>query len=197
VRTPCESDPSSETRQERTVRLHHCFMPDGLFVLMAIYFAVALCKALSHSETLGSHSEISSIVGLSVSSGYVLGNMFFLQAMRWRSQVAVRIAIANHVSFMLALATMLINGGWHGSWTVARVLSYMNRLFVVLFFAMGVAHILPLWNSPVYMMPGDSCTFEMVGLVLVAVVALAVWALLIVAAWNSEDAVWEVAMNGA
>ena len=45
-------------------------------------------------------------------------------------------------------------------------------------------------------MPGDSCGVEMAGLVLVTLVAICVWALLIIAAWNSEDAVWEVAMNG-
>jgi len=191
VRVPNETDPSSETRQERQVRLNHCFMPDGLFALMGVLFFKNILGAQTHTE------KISATVGLAVSSGYVLGNILFLAAMRWRSKVAVRIAIANNLSFCLALVTMLVNGGFHGTWPVSRVLSYINRGFVVLFFAMGLFHILPLWSSPVYQLPGYSCGYEVAGLAMVAMIAVSVWALLIVAAVQSESTVWEVAMNGA
>jgi len=67
--------------------------------------------------------------------------MVVLQAMRMRSQVAVRIAIANNVSFCVALVSMLIYGCANDphAWSVSRVLSYINRSFVVIFFATGTS----------------------------------------------------------
>lgn len=158
---------------ERQARIITVYMNDGLFALGFVSAA----------------ANLSFLDGL-LNATYVVGNMFFLDAMRRRDLLATRVAIAANVAFASGIAALLaLQSCWHSRWTRNEVANAVIRSLALLFFIDDALTLVPLWSVYLH----DRRGFKRSGCHYLAILsaALLVWALFFLAvALGGPKLIW-------
>ena len=109
-----------ETVEESRVRLHWIYCLDGpIAVAVLLDLVDVLLDVPFYTQRKFTNQLLSWVMTLTVTSAYVLANSYFLDVMRRRSLVGVRLVIVYQTVFAVGLLNMLVAGAVHNK-TTAR-----------------------------------------------------------------------------
>lgn len=133
--------PDDELPVEKDVRIQWVYMTDGPFAVAAV---IALLRMLGGYD-------LSIVIDLAIDVAFIVGNIFFLAAIRNRDVLEIRVAILANAVFAVGMTLLLIYGllitGAKHNWTAMTRFEWFLRALVVGFFIAAVAVYTQLWNA--------------------------------------------------
>jgi len=204
---------ADETIEESRVRLHWIYCLDGPIAAMVLLDLVdVLIDVPGYEQRKFKDSLLSWCMTLVVSSAYILANAYFLDVMRRRSLVGVRLVIVYQTVFAVGLLNMLVAGAIHNSstgrngeyvfGTWIEFGTWSARLIMVLFM-LGAAFVYSkLWNiyrdeqqvavkAISFHEHGSYLRKECLQYMILPVAAILMWVLLLLAATLDDDMFWD------
>lgn len=186
-----------EAPAEKLARIHWIYCTDGPMALGALLGVAELASYAAAGDFGDDQDTWAATISALICVAYVGGNVLFLESMRRRDVVRVRIGIVANATFalgMLALLLMWITvRGWDpGSWDAKKWGTITLRTVVIIFYCAVILDYAPLWS--LYEMPEDRWRGAAVDVLSVCgsvVAAVAVLGLLAIAIATSGDVVWE------
>jgi len=204
---------ADETIEESRVRLHWVYCLDGPIAGAALLDLVdVLIDVPMYEQRKFKDSLLSWCMTLTVTAAYVLANAYFLDVMRRRSLVGVRLVIVYQTVFAVGLLNMLVAGAIHNS-TTRRNGEYIFESWLAFFswstrlvmtaFMLGAAFVYSrLWNiyrdevvlavhSVSFHEHGAYLRKECLQYMILPVAAILMWVLLLLAATLDDDMFWD------
>jgi len=198
-----------ETEEEMRVRMHWIYALDGpIGFLTLIDLADVLFDLPNYEQRKFRDSVLSWAITLAITSSYILANSYFIETMKNRSLLGVRLVIICQTVFAFGLLNMLVAGlirnkssHRYGTNVFESWLEYSARLTMVAFM-LGAAFVYSrLWNAyrrdyrssgeVLFHMHGRYLRRECERYAIIPVAAVLMWTLLIVAYYNNDDLFWD------
>ena len=202
-----------ETMEESRVRLHWIYCLDGPIAAVVLLDLVdVLFDVPFYTQRKFQNSLLSWSMTLTVTSAYILANSYFLDVMRRRSLVGVRLVIVYQTVFAVGLLNMLVAGAVHNKQTKRNgeyifstwleFAAWSSRLVMVMFM-LGAAFVYSrLWNiyrdqrqlastTVSFHEHGSYLRRECLQYMILPIAAILMWLLLLLAASLDDDIFWD------
>ena len=202
---------NDETMDEARVRLHWIYCLDGPIVAAALVDLIdVLCDIPNYTQRKFT-SLLSWCMTVAVTGAYVLANSYFLDVMRRRSLVGVRLVVTYQTVFGVGLLNMLVAGAVrnkerrrHGDDVFAtwpEFIAWSTRFTMAAFMCAAAFVYSRLWNAYLptsrtavdvaFTKHGEYLQRECVQYAVLPLAAILMWTLLVVAAWLDDDVFWD------
>lgn len=189
-----------ELPAEKVARIQWIYCTDGPMVLTVLLAAVELAYYAAAGDLGWNQDTWAALLSALIAAAYVGGNCLFLDAMRRRDVVRVRVGIVANATFGLGMLVLLafwitIRGWDPGSWDAKKWGTIALRTVVIVFYCAVIFDYAPLWHAyddrDVDAGVWRATWIDAASILGSAAAALVVLALLAAAIATSGDVVWQ------